>query len=83
MAKREKRQASGSIELSYEWEESSGGHTEDTYFTRLRGEGSEIKMVVHESHQNVFKPASSSTKQYSISVKTLTELIKTHGKVLK
>ncbi|EME0911857.1 hypothetical protein VXJ16_004257 [Vibrio vulnificus] len=83
MATREKRQASGTLELSYEWEESSSGHAEDTYFTTLRGEGLEVKMVEHESHQNAFKSASSTTKQYSISVKELIELIKTHGKLVK
>ncbi|WP_241722636.1 hypothetical protein [Raoultella sp. HC6] len=39
MAKRQTHAASGTMELDYEWEESSGGRVEDEHSVTLLGKG--------------------------------------------
>ncbi|HFQ4917029.1 TPA: hypothetical protein ACGUTA_004462 [Vibrio vulnificus] len=76
MAKRIKRQASGCMELIYEWEESSSTHAEDEYVTKLKGVGDKVVLVETEKHEVTFKPKSTSKVEYEISVATLIKLIK-------
>ncbi|HBC3857033.1 TPA: hypothetical protein KD866_002410 [Vibrio parahaemolyticus] len=83
MATIEKRQASGSIELSYEWEESSSGHVEDKQFTKLTGDKLKVTMIDYKSHKPVGKRSSIKRQEYSISVAKLIELIKEHGEKVK
>ena len=45
MSKRENRSASGSMELDYEWEETSSGHIESESSVTLSGEGAHVVLT--------------------------------------
>lgn len=81
MAKRENRGLSGKIEISYNWDETSSGHVENTNSIELLTEGNKVILREHHSHQNSYKnnESRSSTKSYGIEAEKLLALIKEHG----
>jgi len=83
MARRDSRGLSGKIEVSYEWDETSSGHVENTNSIELLTEGNKVILREHHSHQNYYKndESRSSTKSYEIDVGKLLALIKEHGKL--
>ncbi|MFH1493505.1 MAG: hypothetical protein ABIG70_01760 [Pseudomonadota bacterium] len=82
MAKKDSRGLSGKIEVSYEWDETSSGHVENTNSIELPTEGNKVILRERHSHQNYYKnnESRSSTKTYEIEVGMLLSLIKEHGK---
>lgn len=83
MAQKESRELSGKIEVSYNWDETSSGHVENTNSVVLLTEGSKVILRECNSHQNSLKSNLSrrSTRSYEIEVEELLSLIKEHGKL--
>ncbi|MGP5119234.1 hypothetical protein ACTXJF_04070 [Psychrobacter alimentarius] len=81
MAKRERRSVSGSMELNYEWEETSSGHIETEYSVTLSGDGSNVVLRESNSTKNFIKSSEShsSNNEYKISVSSLISFIKENG----
>ncbi|MBB1368968.1 hypothetical protein H5154_21755 [Pseudoalteromonas sp. SR44-5] len=81
MAKRESRSVSGTMELDYEWEETSSGHIETESSITLSGNGSNVVLKESNSTKNFIKSneSHSSSNEYKISTSLLISLIKEHG----
>jgi hypothetical protein len=81
MTRRQNRSASGSIELDYEWEETSSGHIESESTVTLTGKGDIVVLKEIHSTQNFIKSSdsNSSSSSYKISTSLLISLIKEHG----
>ncbi|ELB2167982.1 hypothetical protein QNZ92_004663 [Vibrio parahaemolyticus] len=81
MARRKNRAASGSIELDYEWEETSSGHIESESSVTLIGKGDTVVLKESNSTKNFIKSSDShsSSSRYKISTSLLISLIKEHG----
>lgn len=81
MAQKESRELSGRIEVSYNWDETSSGHVENSNSVELLTEGNKIILKEHNSFINYYKTneSHSSTKAYEIEVGKLLSLIREHG----
>ena len=81
MTKRKNRSASGSMEIDYEWEETSSGHVESESSVTLSGEGACVVLKESNSVKNFIKRNEShaSSNNYKISTSLLISLIKEHG----
>lgn len=81
MTKYKTRTASGTLELDYEWKESSSGHVEDEHSVTLEGRGAYVvlKDVYSTQHFIKINESSRSCTSYKISTSQLITLIKEHG----
>ena len=78
--KGELREASGELELYYEWDESSSSHREQTTTKKLLGKGKNVELEITTLDNNFSKGSSIPTRQrFSISVDTLIKFIQEKG----
>ena len=82
MSQEEHRGLSGRIEISYNWDETSSGHVENTHSIELLTQNGKIYLKEFHSHQNFYKSkeSSESTAIYEIDPTNIIALIKEHGK---
>ncbi|EMH2040613.1 hypothetical protein RZ631_001725 [Proteus mirabilis] len=75
------RQASGTMELRYEWNESSSGHVEHTHEIILSAQGATVILQEVTNTTNFIKnnESDSSNVSYVIPVSLLISLIKDNG----
>ncbi len=79
--KGELKEASGELELYYEWEESASSHREKKTRKVLFGKGKNVELEITTSDQNAYKPSPDNTCQrFSIPVDILIKFIQEKGK---
>jgi hypothetical protein len=79
MPVKEQRLASGLIELSYQWEESSSGHAGSTTEVILSGEQRTLTLTETYTIEKVFEADRKQKTCYTISVSELVDFIKEKG----